>query len=362
MNKIKILYVMNHFSVGGGEAFCSNLALNLNKNIQVDFAVESFDEKSFFYQQLSAKNIHFYNYNSIKKKHSLLTFFKLFSLMKQGNYQVVHSHRDYFNGFILLIAFFAGIKKRISHAHLSKGKTTMAGKIYENIQKFLILCFATDLLACSQISGKFLYYKNAKFQIINNFIECDKFVYNINLRNSIRTKYNITNKFAVGHVGRFSSEKNHSFLIDIFSEIHKKNNNSVLLLVGNGPTESSIKQKITALNLTNNVFFTGFISNVSDLYQAMDCFVFPSYHEGLGIVAIEAECTGLPCFISDGVPEEANIVNTTKISLLKNSKEWAEIILEKTNNFERKDCSLKIKEANYDIKNIISKLEREYYK
>ena len=196
------------------------------------------------------------------------------------------------------------------------------------------------------------------YTVINNGIDIEKFKFNQGVRNKIRKELNIENKFVIGHVGRFSHEKNHEFIVDVFNEIYKQDKNSVLLLIGDGPLKKETEEKVNKLNLSNNVIFTGTKSNVSDYYQAMDIFVLPSFQESFGLVAIEAECSGLPCFISEYVPNEVMICNSTKIKL-KYIKEWVTKILQ-CKFFVRKDNSEILKQKNFDMKRTIVNIEKVY--
>jgi glycosyltransferase involved in cell wall biosynthesis len=160
---------------------------------------------------------------------------------------------------------------------------------------------------------------------------------------------NLNDHFVVGHVGRFEEQKNHSFLLDVFSELHRQNSEAVLLLAGDGELRKAMEQKAKRLGIADAVRFLGIYANVSELYQAMDVFVLPSLFEGLGIVAIEAQCAGLPVVASDQVPSEANITqNVEYLPLQFPAQKWAIQILQKQ-NLGRLDMSAKIREAGYDI-------------
>jgi glycosyltransferase involved in cell wall biosynthesis len=173
---------------------------------------------------------------------------------------------------------------------------------------------------------------------------------------------NLENKFIVGHIGRFELQKNHEFLLDIFYEVYKRNKESILLLIGAGSLQDCIKQKVNKLALTDNVRFLGLLSNVSDFYQVMDCFVFPSLYEGLPLVIVEAQACGLPCFISDFLSYEATIVNSSKIPLDYGAKNWANCIIESTKHYIRADQTAKIREVGFDIKEIAYKMQKAYSK
>ncbi len=278
---------------------------------------------------------------------------------KTHRYNIIHSHVTHLSFFFYPIAKFFGTKKIIQHSHAIKWSDRFLNGLRNKFLFFWVRPFIAKQLACSDLAGKFLFKKD--YIVINNGINTENFKFNKVIRAEIRKNLNIENKFVVGHVGRFSHEKNHEFLIDIFNEIYKQDKNSTLLLVGEGSLKKEIEQKVNRLNLRNNVIFIGTKSNVCDYYQAMDVFILPSFQEGLGLVAIEAQCSGLPCFISSGVPNEAMICNTTKISLRKSSKEWIDIILSKIKNFERKDESEHIREKGFDIKIIANQIQRIYF-
>ena len=283
---------------------------------------------------------------------------KIFKFFKTHRYNILHSHITQMNFFYLPIAKLCGVKNIIQHSHAIKWSDKFLNGLRNRFLFFWIRPFITKKLACSDSAGKFLFKKG--YTLINNGIDTDKFKFNQEVRNKTRKVLNIENKFVIGHIGRFSYDKNHEFLVDIFKEVDKQNNNSILLLIGDGPLKKKIEQKVNNLNLSNNVIFAGTKNNVNDYYQAMDIFVFQSLFEGLGIVAVEAQCSGLHCFVSDGVPNEAIICNTIKIPLSKSAKEWADIILEKTKNFERKDCFEFIKKAGFDIQETAKQIQNIY--
>ncbi|MEK2470423.1 glycosyltransferase [Tetragenococcus halophilus] len=209
--------------------------------------------------------------------------------------------------------------------------------------------------------GKKLVYKN-KVTIINNGIDIERFSYNEGTRHSLRKELGLEGKFVLGHVGRFSDEKNHKFLIETFFRITQIYPRSILLLIGEGSLKPNIENKITELKLTENVIFLGLRDDVNQVMQAMDSFVLPSLFEGLGIVAIEAQAAGLPCYVSKGVPKEVDITDLiTYISLNKSPEHWAQEIVKKKDSSSRSLYSKTIKSKNYDIVDTVKKLENFYY-
>ena len=175
----------------------------------------------------------------------------------------------------------------------------------------------------------------------------------------MKEKLGVTDKFVIGHVGRFRFQKNHSFIIDIFKEVCKKEPNSTLLLVGDGPLEEEIKKKVDDLGLLDKVKFLGARDDVNDLMQAMDIFILPSLYEGFGIVLIEAQASGLKCVISDSIPTDAIITKKVKrLSLDDDISIWVEEIL--SNKSERKEGIKDIEKSKYDITSNAKWLENFY--
>lgn len=211
-----------------------------------------------------------------------------------------------------------------------------------------------------------MFGKNKNFTVIHNAINSENYKFDAVKREKIRCKLNLKNKFVVGHVGRFSYPKNHKFLINIFYEVQKIEPDSILMLVGDSVNDDKLlveaKEQVKILNIENKVLFLGMRNDVSDLMQAMDCFVFPSHFEGFGIVAVEAQAAGLKCYLSDVIAKEVRITDLVNfISLQESPKAWADKIL-KNRNYKREDMTEKIKTAGYEIKTEIKKIENFYLK
>ncbi len=360
-NTIRILHISDCLYLGGG---VSSVILNWHKNI--DRSKVQFDYLYFkdSYPTIDGEikklggNIYKLPYPSFKKPWIFIKAVRDF--FKTHQYSIIHSHIESFSFIFFPIAKFYGVKNIVQHTHNPR----LGEKFLENLRNrflfFLSKPFITKKIACSDSSGKKNFGNN--YTIINNGIDTTIFKFNSNVRNEIRKELNIENRFVIGNIGRFAIQKNLSFLVNVFSEIHKQNKNSVLLLVGDGPLKNEIKKQVYNLNLTKYVVFLEVRKDIEKIYQAMDCFVFPSLFEGMGIVAIEAQSCGLPCFLSNGVPQETMICNTTKILLSKSAKEWANIIVDKIKNFERKDCSKFVEKAGFDIKYTAKKIEDFYLK
>ena len=295
---------------------------------------------------------------------------ELYRIFKENNYKIVHSHISTLSVFPLRIAKKAGVPIRIAHSHSTSNKKEWKRNLIKNILRPFSKLYANQFFACSELSGRWLFgekaFKNDKIKIINNAVDLEKFKFNKEKRNEIRKKLKIDeNIILIGHIGRFVTQKNHEFLIDVFNEIIKKrkqeNFDSKLILIGQGNLKENIIEKIKYLGLQDYVIFTGQTTNVSDYYNAMDIFVLPSLYEGLPVVGIEAQANGLLCEFSTDMTKETKVLNTTKfISLKETAKKWAEIILEDYKNFKRKNSFEEMTQNNFNIIEEAKKLEKYY--
>lgn len=357
----RILHLTDSLDLAGTENCIMNWYRNIDRT-KFDFDFFCLSNKHLYFkkeiEKLGGKIFVIEKENGLTEK--VKFYFNVFKFLKVNKFYTFHTHFHYSNGFYCMLAFFAGIKERITNSHFNEGyrNTHFYKKLFSEL---LIKLFANKRIATSNEAGKTLYGK-MPYSIIYCGIDVNKFAYNETDRKQIRKNLNIEENFVVGHIGRFEHQKNHNFLIDIFNEILKQKKNAILLSIGEGPLEKEIKEKVKSLNIEPKVKFLGVREDVNKLYQAMDCFILPSFFEGFGIVNIEAQCSGLPVFVSDGVPDEVNICNTKKISLKRTAKQWADVILENIKNIERKDCSFILKQAGFDIKDTVKQIEEVYLK
>lgn len=268
--------------------------------------------------------------------------------------------------FSLFAAKCAGVPVRIAHSHSTTNKKEKKKNLMKQVLRPFSKVFATDYMCCSELAGRWLFgnkeYDKGNVYLLNNAIDLDKFKYNDSLRKKKRKEFGIKdNTLVIGHIGRFVAQKNHDFLIDIFNEIHKKNNNSILLLAGQGPLMEDIKNKVKELNLDDNVKFLGQRNDANELYQAFDVFLLPSLYEGLPVVGVEAQAAGLLCYLSDDMTKETKVLDITKFMSLNNTpEEWADNILDDVKKYKRIDTSKEMTAKNFNIKEEAKKLE-EYY-
>lgn len=274
---------------------------------------------------------------------------------EHNDYKVVHMNASSKNFLLLKYAKKYGIPVRIAHSHNIDFQTTnVFKKMAGNLLKIPLKKYATHYFACSYLAGQWLFGKKSvkagKVIVINNGVDYNKFKTNDQLRAKVRKEFHFCNEdIVIGHVGRFTTQKNHTFLIDIFFEMTKLNTNVKLLLVGIGEKEKEIRAKVQDLGLTDKVVFAGFRKDVNELMQGMDVFLLPSLYEGLPVVGVEAQAAGLPSFTSkDVVTDEVKITSAMNfISLEESPKDWARKIL--NSDLSRKNTMKELKAAGYFI-------------
>lgn len=361
---IRVASVIGRYIGGGVEAVTINYYRNIDKNkVQLDFICDE-DSTNIPYEEIEKKGgkvIIIPSYSKLFKYHKALK-----RVLKEGNYKIIHSNINTLSVFSLFAAKCAGVPVRIAHSHSTTNKKEKKKNLMKQVLRPFSKVFATDYMCCSELAGRWLFgnkeYDKGNVYLLNNAIDLDKFKYNESLRKKKRNELGIKDDtLVIGHIGRFVAQKNHDFLIDIFNEIHKKNNNSILLLAGQGPLMEDIKNKVKELNLDDNVKFLGQRNDANELYQAFDVFLLPSLYEGLPVVGVEAQAAGLLCYLSDDMTKETKVLDITKFMSLNNTpEEWADNILDDVKKYKRIDTSKEMTAKNFNIKEEAKKLE-EYY-
>lgn len=362
---IRIAQIIGKWVGGGVEAVVMNYYRHIDRNkIQFDFICDE-DSTNIPYDEiesLGGKVIIIPPYQKVFKYHK-----ELKRVLKEGNYKIVHSHINTLSVFSLCAAKAAGVPVRIAHSHSTTSKKEIRRNIIKGILRHLSRLYPTVCCACSEKAAEFQfgkkYYQDGKVIIIKNAIDINLFEYNKKSENEIRSSLGIDEKtLVIGHIGRFCTVKNHTFILDIYNEIHKENKNSILLLAGDGPLFNEVKKKISLLKLDSNVKCLGYRNDVDNLYQAFNCFLLPSLYEGLPVVGIEAQASCNLCFFSTEITREIGILKSTQfISLRTSAKEWAKIIVNKAKNFKKSSTYEAISDAGYNIRIESKKLQKLYF-
>lgn len=282
--------------------------------------------------------------------------------LKKNNYDVVHIHmcRPY-DAMYALAARLGGCKKIILHSHCSNREDAFCfEKLCNEFFRAMSRKTASEFAACSEKAAEYM-FGTKKFTLLKNGIDTNKFAFDSDVRKAARKSLGISDSFAVGTVGRLTALKNQAFLLDVFAELLKIRENSVLVIGGDGELSESLKRKADSLGISEKVMFLGNVDNSSELYQGLDCFVFPSLSEGLGIAAIEAQASGLVTVCSDGVPKEAGVTELCSfMPLTASPREWAEHIISRTSGYERKSYAEEVRAAGYDIRDTAEQLRKIY--
>jgi len=362
---MRILHIVSNISVRSGVmSVLMNYYRNMDiKNFSFDFLY--FDDREVtFKEEIEKLGGHVYKIERSNNPFKLLSKIREFVNENILNYKIIHLHENY------LIGSLIGLKKNnhsikiISQAHATKFSDNKINEIRNKICSIPNYIIPDFYLACSKAAGKEIFGKKFKNRgrVLNNAIDIKKFCINDSFRKQKRQELNVENNYVIGHVGNFNAQKNHKFLIDVFYEVQKEKEEARLVLVGCGEEQDSIIKKCEELQISDKVIFLGVRTDVNEIMNAFDCFVLPSIYEGLGIVLVEAQSTGVPCVFSDVVPEEANILkdNNVTVSLKESAKKWSDLILKLKKNIGI-NVEEQIRQAGYDIKEESKKLEEYYY-
>ncbi len=355
---VRILNLFTIMNRGGAETMVMNYYRKIDKSkIQFDFMVHR-QERGAYDDEIEAMGGRIYRMcpvfpqNFGKYKKMLKVFFN-----EHPEYKIIHSHMSELGYFAFKEAHKHGVKVKICHAHNAPVKESMNLKekgqlLFRNYFKKEMLPYSEHLFVCGEEAGNWLYGKENKnrFVMMNNAVDAEKFRFSSSARAAKRAEMNLENKFVILNVGRFNLQKNHTFIIDVFEKIKSIYKDSVLLLAGSGEMENEIKEKVKRLGLEADVKFLGLRDDVNELFQAADVFLFPSLYEGLPVTMVEAQCSGVKCFISDVIPQQCVMTeDVVSLSLDKPAEYWAERIAALSGGYERKDRYDDMVRADFDI-------------
>ncbi|MFA5687386.1 MAG: glycosyltransferase family 1 protein [Bacilli bacterium] len=360
MKKIRVLQIIGSMEVGGAETMLMNIYREINKEvIQFDFFLNS-DKEGFYEKEIKSLGGKIYK-TKPKSKHPIKYIKDLKSLLKINQYDVAHIHASSTKNFLpLKILNSCGVKKTIYHSHSSKGINAVIQKFFQNS----VVRNSTIKIACSDLAASWMYGSKAKeAHIVFNPIDVNKFKYSQKDREDIRNLLNINGKKVFVHVGRFNKQKNHKFLIEIFYEINKIDNNTILLLIGEGLEENKIREQVKDLKLLGKVMFLGIKEDVFRYLSASDLFIMPSFIEGLPVTIVETQANGLPSLLSNTITKDIQQTNlVTYLPLSETAINWATQALKLVKHNELNDRTLytnKI-EKIFDAKVIVKQLEKIY--
>lgn len=360
---IRVLQVLDFLNYNSGvSAVVMNYVTHMrHSNIQCDFLLYEYPNEDFD-STLKTLGAEVYTVcqptgrNILKYRNQVKLFFEKYG----NNYDIIHIHVPN-NAFIVL--YFArkfGVSVRILHAHNARGADGILKKIRNYILNKWGILHASHYFACSKKAGEYLYGKRKmqQVQVLYNAIDLERFAYKDDWRYEIRKQLGLGDELLLGHVGRFVGQKNHAFLLDLVKELLQDGTQCKLILLGDGPLLNEIKQKAMELEITEAIIFVGVVDNVEQYLSAMDVFLLPSLYEGLPVVCVEAQASGLPCIISNEITKEVQLTDYVTFLDIENITIWKDEIV-RISNEERHNAKIEQLDK-YNIEIQAGKLEEMY--
>ena len=330
---VRVLHIFSGMNRGGAETMMMNLYRKMDRTkVQFDFLTHRNDPCAYDEEILTLGGRLFY-VPSIGSTNPI-TFVKQVKrvIHEKGPFAAVHAHTDFQSGFIALAARLAGVPVRICHSHSTswRGRSSRLAGMQLFVFRRMITANATALCACGEEAGRFLFGKEKDVHLLPNGIDLDLFAGGRADTESEKRKRGIAGgRLAIGHIGRFTEEKNHQFLLRLAADMKERGIGFQLILAGDGPLRTDMEKLAEKLGLDDDVRFIGVEERVHDLLKTLDVFVMPSLYEGLPVTLVEAQASGVPCVISDGITEEADagLGLVSRLSLKEPPEQWASAIL-----------------------------------
>ncbi len=358
----RLLCIINSLNVGGAETFLMKIHRNIDKTkYQIDFCVMS-AEIGVYEDEVIARGGRIFHIVS-KSENPIKCFCAIRRIVKENCYKYAFLVNENSLSAIDLVAAKLGGAKILAMRTTNGAILDRKLNFLHNIFKFLPKIVPNVKIAPSLEAAEYTFGKGSmdrgKVHMLNNGLDFELYKFNSDKRDALRKEIGIENSLIVGHIGRFSAQKNHDFLIDIFSCVCKRNNNAKLLLVGIGELENIIYEKVKKLGIEDKVVFLGRRSDVPELMSAFDVLLFPSFHEGMPNVVIEAQAAGLPCVISDTITSQADITGLVKyLPLDASAAFWAEEVIKTASLAERENTRDKFYNAGYDQNSVTKEFIR----
>lgn len=358
--------------IGGQQSFMMNYFRHLDKGLfHVDF-LGVHGNSSPYAEEIQRLGGQLYYWNDLFGLKTLLkSVCKLVKFIKRGNYDVVHSNIYLGNCWFLVAARLAGVKVRISHSHCTFPLVEPTDNLFmsfyhSKIQKFLLLKSATKLLSCGEAAGVAL-YGDCEFEVMNNSIDVNEFTScSADTIEALKEEFNIANEKVFASISRFDNNKNLKFAIEIFDNVHKKDENTMLIIGGAEPYDGSTHTEISSLvrqrGLEKSVRIVGAREDLRNIMHIVDCWLFPSLKEGLPIVGIELQAASVPIIASDTITKEMDMgLDLIKYISLKDKDEWVSEACSLTkHNIPKKVIEEAYSKRNYNIKDSVKRLESLY--
>lgn len=363
MYPIRVLHVVTTMDFGGVETLLMSIYRKMDRKlVQFDFLCHNTTDCKFS-QEIEALGGRVFSIpgpnhsGPARYQRDLYEFF-----LAHPENRIVHSHINLRNGVVLNAARRAGIPYRISHSHISGGTYPLRSRLYKAYAQYLARNSISDRFACSEEAAEYLFGSSEHAKVIRNAIDAERFLYSDEKRRAARAQLQLADDaFVIGMVGRFAEQKNYPFGVSVFARVLQKRPDAKMVLIGNGELVPAIRQQVADLGITQSVLFAGQFSDMDKYYAAMDVFLFPSLYEGLGIVAVEAQCSGLRVVASDTVPQIARVTDRMQfLSLEQPLEDWADACLSAGDRLPPAEALAAVRAAGYDVKEVAGWLQ-DYY-
>lgn len=351
---VRVLMLFTILNRGGAETMVMNYYRHIDRTkVQFDFIVHR-EERGAYEDEINQLGGRIYRMMPLRPwtipqyKRQIRQFFD-----EHPEYRIIHGQCSESGLFFYEEAHRRGLPVIIAHAHSSHVPFDLK-LIFRTWMKHKMRPYLTHYFACGKDAAEWLFGKRLakKAILLPNAIDTQQYIFSPSIRQEVRSQLGISdNCTLICHVGSFVKPKNHRQIVKIFNAYHKVKPNSKLMLLGDGPLKKEIQGQVSRLDLSDSVFFMGLREDVNQLLMAADEFLFPSIHEGFGIAFIEAQCTGLTCVISDGVPQEACMTDLViRLSLSNKEEKWAEAICHQSAiHHDRSTYGNQIAKAGYEI-------------
>lgn len=357
---IRVLQVLTNLDRGGMETMTMNFYRHIDRErVQFDFLLHRSKEGDYEEEarSLGSRVFRVPRQNPLNPRY----WCALDNFFSEHTYKVVHAQLDCLSALPLAVAKRHGVPVRIAHSHNSHQDHDVKYPMKAICKRF-IRREATDLFACGEDAGRWMFGTD-NFTVVRNAIDVDAYAFDTERRGRVRRKLRIgEDTLAIGHVGRFVPAKNQAFILGVFAEVLKLRLNAVLILAGDGELREKAERKAEELGISSYVRFLGVRSDVPDLMQAMDVFLMPSIYEGLPLVLVEAQAAGLPCVISDSIPNDCDLEGSriARLPLPVSARQWAEAVIGAFGVTQRATGIDNVKRAGFDVCEMASWLETFY--
>lgn len=355
---MKVLEISAKLNIGGAQAVAANIAKCAPDDMEFVYIVFG-DDVGEYEAEIAAKGNRIIHIPS--PVYSRRKFFKnLLKIMKTEEFDAVHCHTMYSSGTVMLAAKLRGIPCRVSHSHTSKdeAKQTFTRKAYKGLMRFLIKTCGNVYLACGLDAGNELYGEEwfaAHGEIIKNGIDISKYAYSEDSAKRIRAEFDLTDSFVIGHIGHYVNVKNQAFLIQMMPDIVRLKPNAKLLMFGEGDDRAKLDALIKQLHMEDHARLMGNANNIHEVLSAFDVFAFPSLYEGTPLSLIEAQANGVPCIISDRIPNDACLTELITKLPIDDAEIWIKSITGAQRKFNE-DCNAAVREKYEDVQSSMDRL------